>query len=119
MQGYCSQCEQIRYVSGGKNCCNVCYTVLADLIPFNYNDYCLVQTLNGTEDFLKKDGYLVISFNIQVKSNQGEWCKFTRWEETKLAKDALDMGWNYIAGDVIRYDLSRSVLEDYEVGGIE
>ena len=38
---------------------------------------------------------------------------------TKLAKDMIAMGWNYSIGDVIRYDLSRTMSEDYEVGGIE
>ena len=31
----------------------------------------------------------------------------------------IAMGWNYSIGDVIRYDLSRTMSEDYEVGGIE
>lgn len=119
IQGYCSQCNQIRYVSGGKNCCKVCQMVLTNQTPFDYNTYCFNQTQNGQEEFLKKDGYLVISFDIQVKSNQGDWYTFTEWEQTELAKDALEAGWRYVSGDVIRYDLSKSITEDYEVGGIE
>ncbi len=119
IQGYCKQCRETKYVSGGKNFCNICQTVLTKQIPFNYEQYCLTQTWNGQEEFFKKNGYIVVSFDIRIKSNQGEWYIFTEWKETKLAKDALAMGWNYVEGDVIRYELSRSIKEDYEVGGIE
>ena len=118
-KGYCTNCNQIRYVSGGKNCCSICQTVLEHQQVFDYEQYTKVQTLHGQEEFLKKTGYVVVSFDIRVKSNQGTWYVFETWEETKLAKDAIELGWNYIAGDVIRYDLSRSMAEDYEVGGIE
>ena len=119
MKGYCNNCNQIRYVSGGKNCCSICQTVLEHQEVFDYEQYTKVQTLHGQEEFLKKTGYVVVSFDIRVKSNQGTWYVFEAWEETKLAKDAINLGWNYVAGDVIRYDLSRSMAEDYEVGGLE
>ncbi len=119
MKAYCKNCNQIRYVSGGKDCCSICQKVLEHQEVFDYEQYTKVQTLHGKEDFLKKKGYIVVSFDIRVKSNQGTWYIFEAWEETKLAKDALNFGWNYKVGDVIRYDLSRSMAEDYEVGGIE
>lgn len=85
----------------------------------NILDYMAVQTITGKETFFKRDGYLVIHFEIKVKSNRGIWYLFEDWQDTELAKDALAMGWNYVSGDVIRYDLSKSIAEDYEIGGVE
>ena len=119
MKAYCTKCNQTRYVSGGKNYCTVCQTILENKEVFDYNEYTKIQTINGQEEFLKRTGYLVVSFDIRIKSKLGNWYIFDIWEETKLAKDALEMGWNYVAGDIIRYDLSRSMEVDYEVGGIE
>lgn len=65
-----------------------------------FEAYAAVQTLTGKESFFMQNGNLIISFDIRVKSNQGKWYFF----ET---------------GDVIRYDLSKCVGEDYEVGGME
>ena len=40
-------------------------------------------------------------------------------KQEKLKKDALAAGWNYVPGDVIRYDLAESIEEDYERGNLE
>lgn len=77
---------------------------------------CCVTEEDGV---IRKDGYLVINFKICWKSGTGEWYTFEQWENTKLAADAAVSGWNYVSGDVIRYDLSKSIFEDYEVGGLE
>lgn len=84
-----------------------------------FEEYIKRQTITGKETFFKQDGYLIIHFEIRVRSNNGTWYRFLCWNETELAEDALAAGWNYIAGDVIRYDLSKSIKEDYEVGGVE
>lgn len=77
------------------------------------------QTFSGREDFFQKDGYLIIHFDIEVISNQGKKYTFSNWGNTKLKKDALAAGWNYMPGDVIRYDLAESIEEDYERGNLE
>jgi len=84
-----------------------------------YEEYLKIQTFTGKEEFIKKSGYLIIQFEIKLKSNENRWYTFDKWMETELAMDAVKEGWNYIAGDVIRYDLSKSIREDYEVGGVE
>jgi hypothetical protein len=65
------------------------------------------------------DGYLIVNFQIRVKSNDDVWYTFDNWENTELAQDAAEEGWNYDPGDVIRYDLSKSIADDYEIGGME
>ena len=102
-----------------KNSCNTCQAILQNKELFNYEEYTNKNTLHGQEAFFKQTGYLIISFDIQVKSTKGEWYVFDAWENTKLAKDIIAKGWNYQIGDVIRYDLSSNMSEDYEVGGIE
>ena len=95
MQAYCSNCNQVKYVSGGKTCCSVCQTVLEKQEVFDYHEYTKIQTVDGKEEFLKQTGYLVVSFDIRIKSKLGNWYIFDIWEDTKLAKDALAMNWNY------------------------
>lgn len=118
-QGYCEGCDSVCYVYGGESRCNVCLQELSDMEDFSPEEYMLKQTITGKEPFFKQNGYLIINLEIRVKSNQNVWYKFTEWKNTELAKDALSSGWNYIPGDVIRYDLSRSIAEDYEIGAIE
>ena len=65
------------------------------------------------------EGYLIVNFEIRVKSNDDVWYTFEEWENTELAQDAVEEGWNYVFGDVIRYDLSKSIADDYEIGGME
>ncbi len=65
------------------------------------------------------EGYLIVNFEIKVKSNDDVWYTFEGWESTELAQDAAEVGWNYVPGDVIRYDLSKSIADDYEIGGME
>lgn len=79
-------------------------------------DVCCVTEEDGV---VRKEGYLVIRFTICWKGETGEWHTFEHWENTRLAADAVRFGWNYASGDVIRYDLSKSIAEDYEVGGLE
>jgi len=86
---------------------------------FPLEEYAKKNTLTGREEFLMNEGYLIVSLDIKVKSNQGVWYTFDSWERTKVAKDAETSGWKYVPGDVIRYDLSKSIIEDYEIGGSE
>lgn len=65
-----------------------------------FENYVKQQTVTGKEDFFIQNGYLIISFNIRVKSNRDKW-------------------YIYNTGEVIRYDLKKSVDEDYEIGGME
>lgn len=99
-----------------------CY-IPADVLcveeSFDLEKYALLQTITGEEEFFKKKGFLTISFEIRMKSDIGEWQEFSNWNHTELAEDALNSGWSYVAGDVVRYDLSKSIAEDYEVGGVE
>ena len=69
---------------------------------FDLEEYCRWETLSGAEDFLLKDGFLVIQFEIKVKSNNQCWYM---WEDLEAT--------------TIRYDLSASVADDFEVGGVE
>lgn len=79
-----------------------------------------VQCKTIVDGETKKDGYLVIAFGVFWKSENGEWYTFMNWKNTELAADAEKAGWNYYQfGDVIRYDLSKSISSDYEVGGLE
>lgn len=82
-------------------------------------EYMSLQTITGKEPFFKQNGYLVVHFDIQVRSEEGIWYTFDHWEDTKIYQEAVAAEWNYIPGDVIRYDLSKSILDDYEIGGLE
>lgn len=65
-----------------------------------FETYTAIQTITGKEDFFKRSGRLFISFEIHVKSNSDKWY----FLET---------------GDVICYDLARSIEEDYEIKAME
>lgn len=71
-------------------------------VSFDLEEYCKWNTLSGDEEFLLQDGFLVIQFEIKVKSNSQCWYV-----------------WENIAATTIRYDLSACVSDDYEVGGVE
>lgn len=118
-QGYCAVCKKRCYVTGNAGVCEICQTPLQNMQPFSLEEYVSKQTITGKENFFKRSGYLVIQFEIRVKSEENVWYMFERWHDTKLAKDALAAGWKYVSGDVIRYDLSKSIADDYEVGGME
>ncbi len=81
--------------------------------------YAEEQTFTGKEDFFEQEGYLIVSFEIDGKSNQGEEYFFSAWEETAIANDIKEKGWKYCNGDVIRYDLSKGISDDYEAGNLE
>lgn len=82
-------------------------------------EYMKRETITGKENFFKQTGYLVIHFDIKLRSEEGVWYSFDHWENTGIYRDAVAAEWNYIPGDVIRYDLSKSISDDYEIGGIE
>jgi len=86
---------------------------------FPLEEYAKKNTFTGREEFFLRDGYLMIHFDIFVYSNEGETYVFDKWQDTELYTDAKREGWNYIPGDVIRYDLSKSITDDYEIGGSE
>ena len=118
-QGYCATCQRISYVVGTDIECKKCHAMLRALHPFSLKEYSAQQTLTGKEDFFLQSGFLVIRFEILVKSEENVWYRFSDWESTELARDAETLGWNYVPGDVIRYDLGKSIVEDYEIGGSE
>ncbi len=93
--------------------------VLCVAKDFPMEEYAKQATFTGREEFLLRDGYLVIHLDISVTSNDGSVYVFDKWQETELAEDAKTEGWNYIPGDIIRYDLSKSIEDDYEIGGSE
>lgn len=86
---------------------------------FPLEEYAEKNTFSGREEFFFRDGYLIIHFDISVKSNEGVVYYFDKWQETELFEDAKKEGWSYISGDIIRYDLSKSIADDYEIGGSE
>ena len=86
---------------------------------FPLEEYAKINTFTGKEEFFLREGYLIIHFDITVQSNEGVLYVFERWDDTEPAKDAKEQGWNYIPGDIIRYDLSKSIADDYEIGGSE
>ena len=92
---------------------------LKEKYGFSFEEYTNVQTISGREAFIKQRGYLVVNFEITVKSEEGIWYTFMDWDKTELYEDAVAAGWNYLPGDVIRYDLSKCVADDYELGGVE
>lgn len=118
-QGYCKNCREVRYFVGAGEECMVCHTVLQDVRPFSLEEYSARQTLTGKEEFLLQNGFLVIRFEILVKSEENVWYRFSDWKATELAEDARAQGWNYVPGDIIRYDLGKSIADDYEIGGSE
>jgi hypothetical protein len=85
---------------------------------FDLYEYAAINTFSGNEEFFKKDGYLAVSFEIQVKSDKGEWYTFDSWDQTELHEDFSDQV-RYVPGDVVWYDLSKSSGDDYEVGGVD
>lgn len=82
-------------------------------------DYMKRETVTGKEKFFKQNGYLVIHFDIKLRSEEGVWYSFEHWENTGIYRDAVAAEWNYVPGDIIRYDLSKSISDDYEIGGME
>ncbi len=108
-----------------------CYALKdSPLLEQQENSKMILQTFSGSgcipvdvccisADGKTEDGYLVVSFDIKVKSEEGVWYTFEHWESTELYKAAVAAGWNYAPGDVVRYDLSKSVADDYEIGGVE
>jgi len=82
-------------------------------------EYAGQTTFTGKEDFFLQNGFLIIRFDIIVKSNEGVPYVFNAWENTMLAEHAKQQGWNFIPGDVIRYDLTKCISDDYEIGGSE
>lgn len=86
---------------------------------FPLEEYARKTTFTGKEDFFLQNGYLIIRFDIVVKSNDGVPYVFNAWENTMLAEHAKQQGWNFIPGDVIRYDLAKCISDDYEIGGSE
>ena len=92
---------------------------MQQIYGFSVEEYTKKQTITGREAFFKQNGYLVINFDIKIKSEEGIWYTFSDWENTKLYQDWMAAGWNYVPGDIIRYDLSKSIADDYEIGGIE
>jgi len=86
---------------------------------FSLEEYTKLQTITGREEFFKQNGSLVINFEIKLKSEEGVWYIFDVWETTKLYEDSRKKGWNYMPGDIIRYNLAESVADDYEIGGLE
>jgi hypothetical protein len=93
--------------------------VLCVAKDFPLEEYAKQTTFTGREDFFLREGYLIVRFDIVVKSNEGVNYVFDKWHSTKLAEDAKQQGWNYVSGDIIRYDLSKSITDDYEIGGSE
>ncbi len=81
--------------------------------------YLKQQTITGKEAFFIRDGCLIVQFEIRIKNNAGVWYIYDDWMDTELAADAVAAGWKYAPGDVIRYDLSQTIEEDYEIGGAE
>ena len=84
-----------------------------------FKEYRTRHALTGRESFFVDCGYLIISFQIELQLKSGEWLLYEDWQQTQVYKDAMAAGWNYEPGDVMRYDLERSVAEDYTVGGVE
>ena len=93
--------------------------VLCVAKDFPLEEYAKQTTFTGREDFFLREGYLIVRFDIVVKSNEGVTYVFDKWDSTKTAEDAKQQGWNYVSGDIIRYDLSKSITDDYEIGGSE
>ena len=118
-QGVCPSCDKICYVSGSRMTCEQCHTRVGNMKSFSLEEYMSKQTISGREPFFKQNGYLVVNFDIKVKSNDNVWYTFDEWMSTELRRDAIEAGWNYVSGDVIRYELSQAIADDYEVGGIE
>lgn len=118
-QGYCEGCGVMRYVYGSRTRCSNCNNILCDIMEFSLEQYAKIQTINGEEEFIKQSGFIVIQMEVKVKSNQQVLYEFTNWSDTKIAKDAITADWNYVKGDIIRYDLSKCIVDDYEVGGVE
>ncbi len=86
---------------------------------FPLEKYAEKNTFSGREEFFLRNGYLIVHFDIYVESNEGVVYYFDKWQETELFEDAKTEGWSYIPGDIIRYDLSKSIADDYEIGGSE
>ena len=115
--GLCDICNTNRYIIGEKTIAS-CGHSLSNLREFDIYSYAQVNTLSGSEEFFKHDGYLAVSFEIQVKADSGEWYTFNNWAETELYNDFIDKA-RYVQGDVVWYNLSESSGDDYEVGGVE
>ncbi len=77
------------------------------------------QVFTGEEEIFEREGYLIVSFEISALSNDEEEYLFYMWENTEIAKDSREKGWEYCGGDVIRYDLSKGISDDFEAGSLE
>lgn len=84
-----------------------------------FEEYRNSRVLTGKEDFFEKTGYLAVAFSIEYQSDLNDKIPFETWQQTEVYQDAMAEGWDWIPGDVIRYDLARYSAEDYEVGAVE
>ncbi|MBE5950026.1 MAG: leucine-rich repeat domain-containing protein [Lachnospiraceae bacterium] len=77
------------------------------------------EPMTGNENFFLKNGYLAIEFQVEYKTEFGEWISYENWKQAKVYQDAMEAGWNCMPGEVIRYNLGKKSTEDYEIGGVE
>ena len=115
-QGYCPACKGTRYVGKDSSHCPEHGVLLSSVTEFSLEEYGKKNTLTGKEEFFIDGGYIVVNFEL-YSAKGGEEILYTGWEDT-----LIDEGWKDVpheSGDVVRYDMTRSVRDDYEVGGSE
>lgn len=85
----------------------------------NFLEYARENPILGNEYFFEKEGILVVSFEVYLTEKTGKEIYYNGWETTTLAKSLIESGWEYRIGDIIRYQLGKTVSEAYEIGGVE
>ncbi len=88
--------------------------------------------IDYTEDFWKKDGYIIVNLDIRVhdngrnvrlsyinKPNEAEFCNMWRMEHAPISKSSVGGPAFYFEdGDFLLYSVEQSATDDYVVGGI-
>ena len=112
-------CCKSDYYFEHENICKHCNAVLGTKELFDFNTYRESYTVSGNEDFFMSDGYIYINFDIVIYDNNGNVFRFDSWEDTVVYNDGIKKGYNFILGDVVRYNITKSISDNYEHGGTE
>ena len=118
MEGYCNKCNSIRYCTETNPICSHCSTKLSSLLPFDFETYRNYNSFDAnTSEIFRHDGFVYITFDIEIIDNDGNSIKYDNFSATEIYKDATELGLNFSITDVIRYDLSHLMSDDLGVGG--
>lgn len=108
------------------------YDVMAVEKDFPVREYAALYGVDFTEDFWKKDGFLIVSFDITAVVQENAYLSYTNeensetgycnmWELEAMQKEKRDkngISFRFYPGDVMVVPVLDSIRNDYRFGGI-